>query len=316
MKTDTAPRVYFSNLQDIIVRNINNARFSVVAAQCWFTNPEIFNSLYKALERKVRISVALDYNTINFSTIGLDFRLLEKEGARVLVFTGEGLLHHKFAIIDAQVVITGSYNWTRSQLSDNILVTDDKQIARQFTDGFMKIESQCHMLHSVTNCVPREITFREMIRPASVTTEEIRRNIVAGHRAWVVSPGNIAVWEKWFSGQFHELGTKRNISTECIQPSRSAAHNARRYTFRLKDGDILIAVDKNQCLLGIGVCTPGIPDSERADISPKKSVRWLESRPFQVNIRPGKLKLFRGSVLELVSKIGLPVDNQTRKPYL
>lgn len=316
MKTDTAPQVYFSNLQDCIVRNINNARYSVVAAQCWFTNPEIFNCLFDALKRKVRITVALDYNTINFSTIGLDFRSLEKEGARVLVFTGEGLLHHKFAIVDAQVVITGSYNWTRSQISDNLLVVTDTHIAQQFTDGFMNIESQCHMLHSLTNCVPREITFREMIRPASVTAEEIRRNIVAGYRAWVVSPGNITVWEKWLSGQFHELAMKKNMFTEGVLLSRSAARNAWRYAVRIRDGDILIAVDKNQCLLGIGVCTPGIPDSERADIPLKKSVRWIESRPFQVTIRPGKLKLFRGSVLELVSKIELPVDNQTRKPYL
>jgi hypothetical protein len=67
---------------------------------------------------------------------------------------------------------------------------------------------------------------------------------------------------------------------------------------------------------GVGVYTPGITDSERADIPLKKSVRWIESRPFPVKIRPGKFKLFRGSVLELVSKIELPVDNQIRKPYL
>lgn len=316
MKTDTAPGVHFSNLQDIIVRNIHSARLSVVAVQCWFTNPEIFNSLVNALKRKVRITVVLDYNTINFNSNGLDFRLLEREGATILVFTGDGLLHHKFAVIDSQVVITGSYNWTRSRLSDNLLVITDTHVARQFTDGSAHIESQCHQLKAVANRIPREITFKEMIRPASVTTEEIRLNIVAGSRAWVVSPGKSTVWEKWLSGQFHELAMKRNMFKEGVLLSRSAAYNARRYADRIKDGDILIAVDKNQYLLGIGVCTPGIPDSERADIPLKKSVRWIESRPFPVRIRPGKFKLFRGSVLELASKLELPVDNQTRNPYL
>jgi hypothetical protein len=315
MKTDT-PHVYFSNLQDCVVRNINHARFSVVAAQCWFTNPEIFSSLISALKRKVRITVIVDYNTINFNAIGLDFRSLEREGSTVLVFTGDGLLHHKFAVIDSQVVITGSYNWTRSQLSDNLLVVTDTQIARQFTDGFSHIESQCHPLSTVTNRIPREITFKEMIRPVSVTTEEIRLNIISGSRAWVVSPGKITVWEKWLSGQFHELTMKRNMFTEGGLVSRSAARNAWRYAVRMKDGDILIAVDNNQYLLGVGVYTPGITDSERADIPLKKSVRWIESRPFPVKIRPGKFKSFRGSVLELVSKIELPVDNQIRKPYL
>lgn len=315
MKTET-PRVYFSNLQDCIVRNINNARLSVVAAQCWFTNQEIFNSLISALKRKVHITVVLDYNTINFNSVGLDFRSLEKQGSTVLVFTGDGLLHHKFAVIDSQVVITGSYNWTRSRLSDNLLVMTDTYIARQFTDGFAHIESQCHPLKAVANRIPREITFKEMIRPVSVTTEEIRLNIISGSRAWVVSPGKITVWEKWLSGQFHELTMKRNMFTEGGLFSRSAARYMWRYAVRIKDGDILIAVDNNQYLLGVGVYTPGISDSERADIPLKKSVRWLESRPFQVNIRPGKLKLFRGSVLELLSKLELPVDNQTRKPYL
>lgn len=315
METDT-PQVYFSNLQDCVVRNINNARLSVVAVQCWFTNPEIFNSLVKALKRKVRISVALDYNTINFNSNGLDFRLLEREGATILVFTGDGLLHHKFAVIDSQVVISGSYNWTRSRLSDNLLVINDTHIARQFTDGSAHIKSQCHPLKVVANRIPREITFKEMIRPVSVTTEEIRLNIVAGSRAWVVSPGKSTVWEKWLSGQFHELAMKRSMFKEGVLLSRSAAYNARRYTFQLMDGDILIAVDKNQYLLGMGVCTSGKPDGVIADMTLKKWVRWLESRPFPVKIRPGKFKLFRGSVLELVSKLELTVDNQTRKPYL
>jgi len=138
------------------------------------------------------------------------------------------------------------------------------------------------------------------------------RATVRGWYSPVISPDVKNV----LAGQFRELGMKRNMFTDGVLSSRSAARTAWRYAVLIKDGDMLIAVDKNQCLLGIGVCTPGIPDSERADIPLKKSVRWLESRSFHVNIRPGKLKLFRGSVLELVSKIGLPVDNQTRKPYL
>ena len=48
-------------------------------------------------------------------------------------------MHHKFCVIDHDVVITGSYNWgyKAENKSENIVVTsDDSSLAEQFIQEF------------------------------------------------------------------------------------------------------------------------------------------------------------------------------------
>jgi mitochondrial cardiolipin hydrolase len=48
-------------------------------------------------------------------------------------------MHHKFAIIDESVVVTGSFNWTTQAVlnnQENILFIENKGLARQYTDEY------------------------------------------------------------------------------------------------------------------------------------------------------------------------------------
>ena len=48
--------------------------------------------------------------------------------------------HHKFAVIDAAVVGTGSFNWTKLAETDNyenLVILGSKGIAKQFRDQFL-----------------------------------------------------------------------------------------------------------------------------------------------------------------------------------
>ena len=53
-----------------------------------------------------------------------------------------GLFHHKFAIIDSQLVISGSMNWTRQAAIgnyENVLLIKDKNTAREFENEYEKM---------------------------------------------------------------------------------------------------------------------------------------------------------------------------------
>jgi phosphatidylserine/phosphatidylglycerophosphate/cardiolipin synthase-like enzyme len=57
----------------------------------------------------------------------------------------DGLMHHKVFIIDEQIVVTGSYNFSRSaeeRNDENILVIYNTDIAREFLKEFERVKAQ------------------------------------------------------------------------------------------------------------------------------------------------------------------------------
>jgi len=48
-------------------------------------------------------------------------------------------MHHKFALFDGRLLLTGSYNWTRGAADDNhenFVVTDDPHLLRAYAQAF------------------------------------------------------------------------------------------------------------------------------------------------------------------------------------
>lgn len=123
----------FQNCDQTVISFFDTAQNSLLVGMCWFTHPVIFQSVQRACARKVSVKIMLDYDHINFQPRGLDFGALEKAGAIVMGFTGPGLLHYKFAIADGCRVLSGSYNWTRTEQYDHLAVVLDADLAAQFS---------------------------------------------------------------------------------------------------------------------------------------------------------------------------------------
>jgi phosphatidylserine/phosphatidylglycerophosphate/cardiolipin synthase-like enzyme len=59
-----------------------------------------------------------------------------------------GLMHHKVFIIDNQIVITGSYNFSRSaeeRNDENILVIYNTDIAQEFLKEFKRVQAEARV---------------------------------------------------------------------------------------------------------------------------------------------------------------------------
>ncbi len=73
---------------------------------------------------------------------GSDIDRLEAAGIPVRVDRTHHHMHHKFAIFDGEVVLTGSYNWTRSAAAhnhENLVVSNDPRLARAFSRIFEEV---------------------------------------------------------------------------------------------------------------------------------------------------------------------------------
>jgi phosphatidylserine/phosphatidylglycerophosphate/cardiolipin synthase-like enzyme len=51
-------------------------------------------------------------------------------------------MHHKFALFDQRLLLTGSYNWTRAAAAENeenLIVSDEPKLIAAFTAEFEKL---------------------------------------------------------------------------------------------------------------------------------------------------------------------------------
>ena len=110
-----------SSVAEAIERLIRQATTSVDAALYRFNNPRLTRALHEAIGRGVPVRLVLDRNKYEesrttqelFADRRIPFRLLYGR-------QGPGTkMHHKFAILDARTVLSGSYNWTLESEEQN-----------------------------------------------------------------------------------------------------------------------------------------------------------------------------------------------------
>jgi len=135
--------VYFSpsgGCQQAVVETVNKAASEIDVAIYIFTNPDIAEALVAAKDRGVKVRVLLDGDNVD-----MDYSKAESlvdNGISVRHETGAGLMHNKFAVVDDSIVLTGSFNWTRSAEGandENLLKIVSPELAAQYAEEFSEL---------------------------------------------------------------------------------------------------------------------------------------------------------------------------------
>lgn len=111
------------------------------------TDDRISDEILAAHARGIAIRVLTD-NEKAFDA-GSDVIRLSAAGIDTRVDATEYHMHHKFAIFDRRVLVTGSYNWTRSAAEyneENMLITSEPAAVSQFQQVFEKLWTRCASL--------------------------------------------------------------------------------------------------------------------------------------------------------------------------
>jgi phosphatidylserine/phosphatidylglycerophosphate/cardiolipin synthase-like enzyme len=129
---------YFTNIRGHLLDLLDSADTSIKIAMAWFTNPTLFQLLVDKAASGVRISLVISDSEANFrSGYCLDFSRLTRKAMDVYVLptANDVFMHNKYAIIDEQLIITGSYNWTNNAQTnlENIVVIRDQGQARNYS---------------------------------------------------------------------------------------------------------------------------------------------------------------------------------------
>lgn len=165
-------QAYFTQIRSKILPYLDNAQDRVEIAMAWFTSAELFSALLRCLDRKVKVGLVLLDNPTNFMYYAPDFNEFINAGGELRIAGAEvGFMHHKFCIIDDEVVITGSYNWTyyaETRNVENIVITDDASVVNLYKQEFYRLTQSL----TTTESAPRyteeviqtleDIDFREI----------------------------------------------------------------------------------------------------------------------------------------------------------
>ncbi len=133
----------FSPGQDCVRRVISlfdHCTQSVEVCVFTITDDRIADAIVEAHQRGVSIRVVTD--TYKAMDRGSDIDRLRQAGVPVREDHSEHHMHHKFAVFDKRLLLTGSFNWTRSATSfnqENVVVTSEPRLVRAFRDTFTEL---------------------------------------------------------------------------------------------------------------------------------------------------------------------------------
>jgi phosphatidylserine/phosphatidylglycerophosphate/cardiolipin synthase-like enzyme len=142
-------KAFFSpggGIEPALVDAIKGARAEVVIAMYNFTSRDLAEALGRAKARGVDVRVVLD-NKEAFMKYGKLFDLRKSKIPVKLMALGKTSddqqirFHHKFMVIDREVVCTGSFNWTQQADEsnwENEVVLGSRKLAAEFLTQFEK----------------------------------------------------------------------------------------------------------------------------------------------------------------------------------
>jgi len=126
-----------------ITQHIRDARNRLDICVFTISDDRISGPLMQAHRAGVEVRIITDNDKMYDR--GSDVQQLKDAGLSVRVDMSRHHMHHKFAVVDQQVALTGSYNWTRSAAEhneENLLISNDPGIILSYQKKFNELWPQ------------------------------------------------------------------------------------------------------------------------------------------------------------------------------
>ena len=125
--------VYFSprgGCTEAIIKEIDKAKTTVLIQAYSFTSAPIAKALLIAHKKGVKVQVLLDKSQVSPKYSSATF--LINQGIPTRIDSAHAIAHNKVMIIDEEIMITGSFNFTKAaeeNNAENLLVIRDRNLA-------------------------------------------------------------------------------------------------------------------------------------------------------------------------------------------
>lgn len=196
-------QAHFQNIRVSIINELEKANKSLKVAVYWFTNHELFDMLYQKQLNGVQCDLIIHNDYINNRETGLPFQKFIDAGGKFYFSDEENPMHNKFCIIDNQVLINGSYNWTyyaESKNRENVLIIKDvNDVVKAFETEFLQLIELVKPQQSITRLTKFEVEENNLLRNRDYLAHDIIYQAKASNKpeivktAFEIAPQNLGI---------------------------------------------------------------------------------------------------------------------------
>ena len=154
------------NCQSIILSLINNAKAEILVQSYSFTSQNIANALIKAHQRGTKVEILFDRSQLT----ARHSQIHKMRKARIEAFVDlvPGIAHNKVMIIDEELVITGSYNFTHAaetRNAENLLIIKDLPTVKVYKRNWENRYQRAKDLNLQDGITKKLIMHKKPIKP-------------------------------------------------------------------------------------------------------------------------------------------------------
>ena len=139
VKTKTISEVEFKSIEQKILHALDEAQATIDVSVAWFTNTTLQKKLVEKQKEGCKVRIMIDANHTN-EKHGADLSPFEHKAVKA---ERKGIMHYKFCVIDNNILIHGSYNWTTNAETKNdeevAVHINDVRMASQYTREFNRV---------------------------------------------------------------------------------------------------------------------------------------------------------------------------------
>jgi hypothetical protein len=150
-------QAYLENIQQQILKELDQAKRNIVLAVAWLTDQQIFDKLCEKSASGIDVELMIYDDDINNNCFN-EFDCFKNFGGKLYKITDQdnnkALINNKFCIIDLSTIIIGSYNWgyKYQEIQETITVVyNAKYLSNQLFYEFIRIKEKKFNNQSIIN---------------------------------------------------------------------------------------------------------------------------------------------------------------------
>jgi phosphatidylserine/phosphatidylglycerophosphate/cardiolipin synthase-like enzyme len=130
------------NIKESVLREMESATSTLDLAIREITSLDIAQALVKAKQRGVKVRVIADSKQANMRSSKITY--LIRQGVLVKVLGGKekGVMNHRFAVLDGERVLVGSFDWSEASLKwnyENVLILHEGEAVAAYQREFDRL---------------------------------------------------------------------------------------------------------------------------------------------------------------------------------